>query len=396
MKRMKKKILSALLAGTMGITGLLAPAMSASAAPSTVSGFDQLISELKSEESELSTKVDALQKKIKKNEQEADELVKEMQETEDTLAELRTEIEELKAAIEERELLLEDQARALQIVGESGNVVNFILQAESLSEMVGRVDVVNKIVSSNKQTIDKQEEDKAMVENKEKETVKKQEEQSKLAGKLESNKALLEEQKAEQESVLAKVAADRSTAQGERDSLIAQAKEAEQRRASLASVRTGNFETASNSSSSSSSSSNKKVSTSSGSSAAAPSTPAPAPSPSGGSVVSIATSLTGVPYRTAGNTTAGFDCSGFTTYAFRQAGRSLPRTAAGQYAATTRISRSQAQPGDLVFFRQGGGIDHVGIYLGGGRFVGSQTSTGVAVSTIDSGYWARSFVGFGR
>ena len=400
---MKKKILSALLAGTMATTSLLAPAMSAAAAPSTVSGFDALISELKSEESTLSSKVEALQKKIQKNEKESEKLVKEMQETEATLDKLRNEIEELKKAIEERELLLEDQARALQIVGESGNVVNFVLQAESLSEMVGRVDVVNKIVSSNKQTIDKQEADKAMVETKEEETMKKQEEQSKLAGKLESNKALLEEQKAEQESVLAKVAADRATAQGERARLVAQAKEAEQRRASLADVRTGNVQTASSSSNSSASSSassssnsNKQVSTSSGSVAAAPSNPAPAPAPSGGSVVGIATSLQGVPYRTAGNTTSGFDCSGFTTYAFRQAGRSLPRTAAGQYAATSRVSRSQAQPGDLVFFRQGGGIDHVGIYLGGGRFIGSQTSTGVAVSTIDSGYWARYFVGFGR
>lgn len=393
---MKKKILSALLAGTMGVTGLLAPAMSASAAPSSVSDFDQLISELKSEESELSNKVDALQKKIQKNEEEADQLVEEMQETANTLTELRTEIEELKAAIEERELLLEDQARALQIVGESGNVVNFILEAESLSEMVGRVDVVNKIVSSNKQTIDKQEEDKAMVESKEKETVKKQEEQSKLAGKLETNKTLLEEQKAEQESVLAKVAAEKENAQEEKSRLIAQAKEAEERRVALAAVRTENVQTVSNTNSetgsNSNSSSEKPVTTASGSKAAAP-----APAPAGGSVISAAQSLVGIPYNYGGTTTAGFDCSGFTVYAFRQGGgRSLPRTAAGQYAATSRISRSQAQPGDLVFFRQGGGIDHVGIYLGGGRFIGSQSSTGVAVSTIDSGYWARSFVGFGR
>ncbi len=397
MKRMKKKILSALLAGTMGVTGLLAPAMSVAAAPSDVSDFDQLISELKSEENELSNKVDALQKKIKKNEEEAEKLVEEMQETEDTLTELRTEIEDLKVAIEERELLLEDQARALQIVGESGNVVNFVLEAKSLSEMVGRVDVVNKVVSSNKQTIDKQEEDKAMVESKEKETVKKQEEQSKLAGKLETNKTLLEEQKAEQESVLAKVAAEKENAQDEKNRLIAQAKEAEERRAALASVRTENVQTVSNTNSEtgsdSSSSSEKPVTTASGSKAAAP---APAAAPAGGSVISAAQSLVGIPYNYGGTTTAGFDCSGFTVYAFRQAGRSLPRTAAGQYAATSRISRSQAQPGDLVFFRQGGGIDHVGIYLGGGRFIGSQSSTGVAVSTIDSGYWASSFVGFGR
>lgn len=385
---MKKKILAALLAGTIGMTTLFSPVLNVGAAPSSVSEFDQLISELKSEENELSTKVEKLQKQVEKNEKEAEELSKEMVKTENTLNNLRDEIEELKEVIKEREILLEDQARALQIVGESGNVVNFILKAESLSEMVGRVDVVNKIITSNKQTIDKQEADKAMVEEKEEETVEKQEEQNKLAGKLETNKALLEEQKAEQESVLAKVAAEKSTAQSERNKLVAQAKKAEERRAALASVRT---ETSA--ASASNGSGNKEVTTSTKSVAAAP---APAPAASNGSVVGIAHSLSGTPYRTAGNSTSGFDCSGFTTYAFRQAGRSLPRTASGQYAATSRVSRSQAQPGDLVFFRQGGGIDHVGIYLGGGRFIGSQSSTGVAVSTIDSGYWARYFVGFGR
>ncbi|MDN6195571.1 MAG: NlpC/P60 family protein [Atopostipes suicloacalis] len=388
--KMKKKLLTAMFAGTIGLTSLFAPGFSVKAAPSTVSGFDDLISELKSEENELSKEVSELQDKVKKNEEESEALVGKMTATENKLTDLRAEIEDLKAAIEERETLLEEQARALQIVGESGNVVNFVLEAESLSEMVGRVDVVNKIITSNKQTIEKQENDQAMVEAKEEETVEKQEEQQKLAAELETNKALLEEQKAEQESVLAKVASEKASAQDERDKLVAQAKEAEERRAALASVRN----TSSNTTNSGS------VSTASSSSSKAPaketSNPAPAPAPSNGSVVGAAKSLTGIGYSYGGTTTSGFDCSGFTSYAYRQAGRSLPRTAAGQYAATSRVSRSQAQPGDLVFFRQGGGIDHVGIYLGGGRFIGSQSSTGVATSTINSGYWARYFVGFGR
>lgn len=379
--KMKKKLLSAMFAGTIGLTSLFAPAFSASAAPSTISGFESLIFDLKSEENELSEEVSELENKIEENEKEADELVKEMTATENKLNELRAEIEELKAAIEEREGRLEEQARALQIVGESGNIVHFILEAESLSEMVGRVDVVNKMISSNKQTIEKQEEDQAMIEEKEAETVEQQEEQQKLAAKLESNKALLEEQKAEQESVLARVASERATAQGERDRLVEQAREAERRRANLASARQP-----------SSSSNSGSVSTSSSSASSAPVKPGKA----NGSVVGVASSLTGTRYSYGGTSTSGFDCSGFTSYAYGKTGRSLPRTAAGQYSATQRVSRSQAKAGDLVFFRQGGGIDHVGIYLGGGRFIGSQTSTGVATSSIDSGYWARHVVGFGR
>src|SRR5699024_1976765 len=79
------------------------------------------------------------------------------------------------------------------------------------------------------------------------------------------------------------------------------------------------------------------------------SAPAPAPATTDGSVVGIAQGLQGIPYVYGGGSTSGFDCSGFTTHVFEQAGRSLPRTAAAQYGATSRISRSEAQPGDLVF-----------------------------------------------
>ena len=69
------------------------------------------------------------------------------------------------------------------------------------------------------------------------------------------------------------------------------------------------------------------------------------------------------------NPTTGFDCSGLTQWSFKQAGVSLPRTAAQQYLATTKVSASEARAGDLVFFSYGSGIAHVGIYLGGGKNV---------------------------
>lgn len=380
----KKKLLSLVLAGTISISTLFAPVLSAEAAPATVSEFDSLISELTAEQNELAEKLQKIQDNIEENEAEAEKLLAEMKATEELLAELRTEIEELKLNIEEREAHLAEQARALQVVGESGNVVNFVLEAESLSDIVGRLDVVTKVVSSNKQTIEQQENDKALVEEKEAETVLKQEEQADLAGQLEANKAKLEEQEAEQESLLAEVASEKAVAQSERDALVAQARAAEARRQELAAA-------SAQASAASSSSNNQSVTVSTSSQK-----PAPAPSVSGGSVLGMAHSLKGIPYVYGGSTTRGFDCSGFTSYVFSRAGRSLPRTAAGQYSATSRVSRSQAQPGDLVFFSHGGGVSHVGIYLGGGNFIGAQTSTGVAVASFNSGYWAQRLVGFGR
>ena len=247
------------------------------------------------------------------------------------------------------------------------------------------------MVGANRSTIKKQEEDKELVEEKEAETLVKQEEQQVLAAELEANHSELEERKAEEETMLAEIAAKKAVAQGERDRLLAQAAAAEARRRALAAARTATVTVAS---SNTSSSANRGTVTPSSSPAAAP---APAPAANNGSLLGIAHSLKGVRYVYGGSTTAGFDCSGFTRHVFQQAGRSIPRSAAAQYSATSRVSRAQAQPGDLIFFSLAGrGVNHVGIYLGGGNFIGSQTSTGVAVTTINSGYWANKVVGFGR
>jgi len=77
-----------------------------------------------------------------------------------------------------------------------------------------------------------------------------------------------------------------------------------------------------------------------------------------------AASESGTPYRYGGTTPAGFDCSGFTRWAFAQVGRTLPRTSAAQAGAVRRVSAADARPGDLVFFGSGGSVYHVGIYAG--------------------------------
>ena len=68
------------------------------------------------------------------------------------------------------------------------------------------------------------------------------------------------------------------------------------------------------------------------------------------SILRTAYGLRGVPYVFGGTSPYGFDCSGFTSYVFRQAGISIPRMADGQYYASTRLSSANLRPGDLVFF----------------------------------------------
>ena len=383
----RKKLLILAIAGALSFTTLSAPVLAAQAAPSTVSDYNTLISELTSEESEVASKLEALQSDIKDNQNKTAELVTEMEATQKTLVTLQDEIETLKEVIARREDHLAEQARSVQVMGNTGNLISFVLSAESLDELVGKIDVVTKMVGANRSTIKKQEEDKELVEEKEAETLVKQEEQQVLAAELEANHSELEERKAEEETMLAEIAAKKAVAQGERDRLLAQAAAAEARRRALAAARTATVTVAS---SNTSSSANRGAVTPS-------SSQAPAPAANNGSLLGIAHSLKGVRYVYGGSTTAGFDCSGFTRHVFQQAGRSIPRSAAAQYSATSRVSRAQAQPGDLIFFSLAGrGVNHVGIYLGGGNFIGSQTSTGVAVASINSGYWANKVVGFGR
>jgi len=121
--------------------------------------------------------------------------------------------------------------------------------------------------------------------------------------------------------------------------------------------------------------------------AAAPK-PKPKPAPkSHSSIVNIAMSLRGVPYRYGGASPSGFDCSGFTSYVYRRAGISIPRTASAQAARATRVS--SPRPGDLVFW--GYPAYHVAIYIGGGKIIAARRpGTVVGVQSLwGSHYFGR-------
>ena len=79
----------------------------------------------------------------------------------------------------------------------------------------------------------------------------------------------------------------------------------------------------------------------------------------------------GAPYSYGSSGPYAFDCSGFTSYVYRQLGLSLPRTSYSQYAATSHIPASQAVPGDLIFLS---GLGHVAIYAGHGMMWDAPTA----------------------
>lgn len=119
--------------------------------------------------------------------------------------------------------------------------------------------------------------------------------------------------------------------------------------------------------------------------------PAVASSPGASNAVRLALAQLGKPYIWGAEGPSGFDCSGLMLYAWRQSGGSLPRTSRAQYSATRRVSMSQIQPGDLVFF--GRPIHHVGMYIGDGKMVeASRRGVPVRVRSV----YRRDMVGVGR
>ena len=114
----------------------------------------------------------------------------------------------------------------------------------------------------------------------------------------------------------------------------------------------------------------------------------------GARIVSIGMQYVGYRYVWGGTTPSGFDCSGFLYYVYNKAGVRMPRDMASQLNSSPRVSSSDLQPGDLLFWSNTykRGLSHAGIYIGNGKFVHAENErTGVVVSSMNTTYWASRF-----
>ena len=111
----------------------------------------------------------------------------------------------------------------------------------------------------------------------------------------------------------------------------------------------------------------------------------------------IALNQVGTPYRYGGSSPAGFDCSGLVYYSYARAGKAVPRTTTNLWRALEPVDAGHLRAGDLLFFRIAGKMSHVGIYVGGGRFVHAPSSgKTVSVERLGSEYYSRAFIRAGR
>jgi cell wall-associated NlpC family hydrolase len=118
-------------------------------------------------------------------------------------------------------------------------------------------------------------------------------------------------------------------------------------------------------------------------------------------ILALSNDLLGVPYKWAGNTPKGFDCSGFTCYLTEnEMGKTIDRRAADQYKSSTKVKRKNVRPGDFVFFDNGSGISHVGVVYSTNnnsiQMIHASTSVGISIVDIyQSSYWKQRIAGFG-
>ena len=394
------KIIAIALAAAITVSpfaGIASTSVSASESSATIASkkadMKSQLADIVQQESEVSAKVAA-------NQKEFTQLKKDQ-------VKLEKSIEETKAAIDKRKGKLEERARAMQTSSATTSIVDSVLEADSITDAAAAVIAYSKFQSADVSIVEAQQKDENKLAADNKSLSAKIDNQRSVIASSEVAAGKLAAQKAEKEVLVAKLANDEKRAQkaekvaaelaaaaavqpiktdvkevAKADEKTSTVAKAETKTENVVSV----VNTSTNKTDDTKKAENKPAKETTDNNA--------------GSVVSGVSGAIQDAYKYAGQAYGGgavpgnFDCSGLVMYSYAKAGISLPRTAAAQYGATTRISESQAQAGDLVFFSDGG-ISHVGIYLGGGQMFNSQNN-GIQTDNIHGAYWGEHLAGFGR
>lgn len=394
------KIIAIALAAAITVSpfaGIASTSVSASESSATIASkkadMKSQLADIVQQESEVSAKVAA-------NQKEFTQLKKDQ-------VKLEKSIEETKAAIDKRKGKLEERARAMQTSSATTSIVDSVLEADSITDAAAAVIAYSKFQSADVSIVEAQQKDENKLAADNKSLSAKIDNQRSVIASSEVAAGKLAAQKAEKEVLVAKLANDEKRAEkaekvaaelaaaaavqpiktdvkevAKADEKTSTVAKAETKTENVVSV----VNTSTNKTDDTKKAENKPAKETTDNNA--------------GSVVSGVSGAIQEAYKYAGQAYGGgavpgnFDCSGLVMYSYAKAGISLPRTAAAQYGATTRISESQAQAGDLVFFSDGG-ISHVGIYLGGGQMFNSQNN-GIQTDNIHGAYWGEHLAGFGR
>ena len=378
------------------------------------SSIDQtlkVLSSLQTQRADIEAQIARVEQAVNDNNAKIDETNKKITETNAKIETLKKDIAVIEERIAQRTEVLKGRAVSFQENGGQVSYVEVILGSSSFGDFIDRVGAVATIVEADKDLIAAQEADKKAIEEKQASVEEKLTDLNNTMVELEGMQAQITEQKAESEILKAQLIQQENESNTElaslreRDEALAAQKAELLVAASQVSETTTDSKTtiASNTPESKVESETKNTNTSTNtktSTSTNTSTNTNTVSGNLSSVINAGNKYIGNSVyvfgggRTASDIAAGrFDCSGFVSWAFSQAGVSVGASTDSLKNTGTRVSTSEMRPGDMVFFNTYKTDGHVGIYLGGGKFIGSQSSTGVAVANMSSGYWADHFNG---
>jgi peptidoglycan DL-endopeptidase CwlO len=423
---MKKSI--AVLSATILLgTGLYTATPTFAERPAEI---QQKIDENRNKQAKVEEQIAKIENAIKENEKIIAKTEKDIKLTQDVIDQLNADKKHLQKKMEERKELIKERLRLMQQNGGNKAYLDIILGSTNFTELVSRTNAVSKIIEADQNLVEEQKRDAKLLAKKEKEseeklmslkdkklelegiqaTISEQKAQAEALKKqlLNTEEDLIQQKKEAEEAERRRIEEERARRQAELQARQAETQTQTQTRQVESQIRQEETQdTQAQSQTAQSQSINSTPSKSSTKKETKKDTKVKnstsTPSASAGNAIGIVTSIgkqfigNSVYVWGAQDPARGyFDCSGFVNWAFKQAGISVGRSTSVLSSQGTKVSVNEMRPGDLVFFDTYKKDGHVGIYLGNGNFIGSQSSTGVAIASMTSGYWKQHFSGHVR
>jgi peptidoglycan DL-endopeptidase CwlO len=375
---------------------------------------------------DLNKEINQVDKAMKENNKQLEKAKSDIAKKEQEKEKLEAEIKKLEEAIKKRYNKLKDRAVSYQESGGDVSYLEVVLGSKSFGEFINRVSAVNKIADADVNLMKEQEKDKKEVEKKQEKVQASLQELQALESELKGMQDTIAQQKQENDKKKEKL-------QTKKDELVSLKNELKVKDSNLAALEAEVRQNIAANIDDADASSN--AATTDNAAAVEQSTPAPAasvnnnsnggdlqtvaskqsnkqsnkqsskqrysskPKASGGgglsAVINAGYPYLGLPYVWGGKTTSGFDCSGFVSWAFAQGGYSIPSNTTALAGTGQKVDYSEIQPGDIVFFDTYKKNGHVGIYVGGGQFIGAQDN-GLSVASMSNSYWKKAFKGHVR
>ncbi|MBS4949693.1 MAG: CHAP domain-containing protein [Granulicatella adiacens] len=225
---MKKRLLTVLVTGTVLSLGALAPSVNAQDYDSQINSVNSSIANINEKKSAVNSTIDTLAKELSDVQTKIDATQAKKAEVQEQIETLKAEIAKLEKVIAERNTRLEEQARSVQTNG-ARSYLDFLLNAESLSDAVSRIGVVMDLMGANRELMQQQAEDKKQVESKEEAQQEKLAEQEAAEKELASLQTELNDTFSKNKVLLANLSQEEVAEIAKRDGLVAE-KEAFQKR----------------------------------------------------------------------------------------------------------------------------------------------------------------------